>query len=181
MNMDADRQGFYDFCEWVEPMQKAYKNIAQTGRGLHSLLKGQRGPKMHKLCDNMRGVIKLIKDKKINVDPNHPDISGLKQFESDICSSINNKRKYMMRNKSSRTGPKMSRSIAKLANAALAHREELRQSGRWQPFMDGKDLRHMDPPPKTQQAKGHKCRKEASREEPCRDQDPQQMEETDSL
>ena len=41
---------------------------------------------------------------------------------------------------SMRTGPQMSRSIAQLANKALAHREELREQGRWQPFLEGKDL-----------------------------------------
>ena len=105
--MDADRQGFYDFCEWVKPMQGAYKRIAQTGRGLHTLLLGQREPNMHNLCENMRGVLKLIKTRKLSVDLNHPDVIGLKRFETDICKVINNKRKYMDRIKSSRTGPKM--------------------------------------------------------------------------
>ena len=37
----------------------------------------------------------------------------------------------------------MSRSIAKLANKALAHREELKEQGRWKPFLEGQDLRHI--------------------------------------
>ena len=51
----------------------------------------------------------------------------------------------MERVRSMRTGPERSTSIASLANVALAHREELREKGRWKAFKQGKDVRHIKP------------------------------------
>ena len=48
----------------------------------------------------------------------------------------------------------MSRSIAQLAKKALAHREMLREQGQWQPFLEGKDLRHITVPPQSTKARG---------------------------
>ena len=143
MRVGKDRQGFVELCELVYPMQSVYKEIAKTGRGLHTKLKTGRGKKMHALCKNIQG--KMIAHGKIQVDAEGPELRPLKTYDKDICQALNNRRKCMERLRSTRIGPQMSRSIASLANMALAHREELRQQGRWQPFLKGQDLRHIPP------------------------------------
>ena len=70
-------------------------------------------------------------------------MSGLRRYDRDLCRALKNRNKFRERVKSMKTGPQMSRSIAKLANKALAHREELKEQGRWKPFLEGQDLRHI--------------------------------------
>ena len=143
--MDKDRQAFVELCDLVEPMQNVYRNISHTGRGLHTKLKRARGREMSDLCSNMQGVLKMVASGKIKVNADNPKLRALKTYDKDICQDLNNRRKCMERKCSPKTGPKMSRSIASLANIALAHREELRQQGRWKRFLKGKDMRHMEP------------------------------------
>ena len=135
--MDKDRQAFVELCDLVEPMQNVYRNISHTGRGLHTKLKRARGREMSDLCSNMQGVLKMVASGKIKVNADNPKLRALKTYDKDICQALNNRRKCMERIKSPRTGPKMSRSIASLANTALGHREELRQQGRWKRFSQG--------------------------------------------
>ena len=100
---------------------------------------------MSDLCSNMQGVLKMVASGKIKVNADNPKWRALKTYDKDICQALNNRHKCMERIKSRRTGPKMSRSIASLANTALGHREELRQQGRWKQFLKGEDMRHMEP------------------------------------
>ena len=90
-----------------------------TGRGLHTKLKRARGREMSDLCSNMQGVLKMVASGKIKVNADNPKLRALKTYDKDICQALNNRRKCMERIKS----PKMSRSIASLANMALGHRE----------------------------------------------------------
>ena len=99
---------------------------------------------MSDLCSNMQGVLKMVASGKIKVNADNPKLRALKTYDKDICQALNNRRKCMERIKSPRTGP-LSRSIASLANTALAHREELGQQGRWKRFLKGEDMRHMEP------------------------------------
>ena len=141
--MDKDRKAFVELCDLVEPMQNVYRKISHTGRGLHTKLKRARGCEMSDLCSNMQGVVKMVASGEINVNADNRKLRALKTYDKDICQALNNTRKCMERIKSPRTGPKMSSSIASLANTALAHREELRQQGRWKGFLKGEDMRHM--------------------------------------
>ena len=129
--MDKNRQAFVELCDLVEPM--------------HTKLKRARGREMSDLCSNMQGVLKMVASGEIKVNADNPELRALKTYDKDICQALNNRRICMERIKSIRTGPKMSRSIASLANTALGNREELRQQGRWKRFLKGEDMRHMEP------------------------------------
>ena len=100
---------------------------------------------MHALCKNIQGILKMIAHGKIQVDAEDTELRPLKTYDKDIGQALNNRCKSMERLRSTRIGPQMSRSIASLASMTLAHREELRQQGRWQPFLKGQDLRHIPP------------------------------------
>ena len=90
-----------------------------------------------------RGVLNMIAQGKIKVNKDESELSGLRRYDRDLCRALKNRRKFRERVKSMKTFPQMSRSIAKLANKALAHREELKEQGRWKPFLEGQDLRHI--------------------------------------
>ena len=141
--MDQDRQGFVEFVEHVHPMRSVYTQIAKTGRGLYAKLNMERGKHFNDLCKNMQGVLNMIAQEKIKVNKDESELSGLRRYDRDLCRELKNRRKFRERVKSMKTGPQMSRSIAKLANKALAHREELKEQGRWKPFLEGQDLRHI--------------------------------------
>ena len=141
--MDQDRQGFVEFVEHVHPMRSVYTQIAKTGRGLYTKLNMERGKHFNDLCKNMQGVLNMIAQGKIKVNKEESELSGLRRYDRDLCRALKNRRKFRERVKSMKTGPQMSRSIAKLANKALAHREELKEQGRWKPFLEGQDLRHI--------------------------------------
>ena len=152
--MDKDRQGFVEFVDHIYPMHSVYKEIARTGRGLYTKLNMERGKRFNDLCNNMQGVLNMIAQGKIKVNKDQPELRGLKRYDRDLCKVLRNRRKCRDRIKSMRTGPQMSRSIAQLANKALAHREELREQGRWQHFLEGKDLRHITTSPQSTNARG---------------------------
>ena len=143
LKMDQDRQGFVEFVEHVHPMRSVYTQIAKTGRGLYTKLNMERGKHFNDLCKNMQGVLNMIAQGKIKVNKDESESSGLRRYDRDLCRALKNRRKFRERVKSMKTGPQMSRSIAKLANKALAHREELKEQGRWKPFLEGQDLRHI--------------------------------------
>ena len=139
--MDQDRQGFVEFVEHVHPMRST--EIAKTGRGLYTKLNMERGKHFNDLCKNMQGVLNMIAQGKIKVNKDESELSGLRRYDRDLCRALKNRRKFRERVKSMKTFPQMSRSIAKLANKALAHREELKEQGRWKPFLEGQDPRHI--------------------------------------
>ena len=143
LKMDQDRQGFVEFVEHVHPMRSVYTEIAKTGRGLYTKLNMERGKHFNDLCKNMQGVLNMIAQGKIKVNKDESELSGLRRYDRDLCRALKNRRKFRERVKSMKTGPQMSRSIAKLANKALAHREELKEQGRWKPFLEGQDLRQI--------------------------------------
>ena len=131
--MDQDRQGFVEFVEHVHPMRSVYTQIAKTGRGLYTKLNMERCKHFNDLCKNMQAVLNMIAQGKIKVNKDVSELSGLRRYNRDLCRALKNRRKFRERVKSMKTGPQMSRSIAKLANKALAHREELKEQGRWKP------------------------------------------------
>ena len=139
--MDKDRQGFVELCDPEFSVPK------QAGAFTPNL----KGKKMHDICKNVQGVLKMIAHGKIKVDPEDPEIQPLQTYDRDLCQVLNNRRKCMERLRTARSGPQMSRSIASLANTALAHREELKEQGRWQAFLKGQDLRHIPPANKVAQ------------------------------
>ena len=143
--MDKDRQGFEESVDHVYPMRSVYKEIANTGRGLYTKLNMEREKHFNDLCNNMQGVLNMIAQRKIKIKVNkdEPELSELKRYYRDLCKVLKNRCKCRTRIKSMRTGPQMSRSKANLANKTLAHREELKEQGRWKPFLEGKDLQHV--------------------------------------
>ena len=79
----------------------------------------------------------MIAQGKIKVNKDESELSGLRRYDRDLCRALKNRRKFRERVKSMKTGPQMSRSIAKLANKALAHREELKRTGKMETIPRG--------------------------------------------
>ena len=113
--MDQDRQGFLEFVEHVHPMRSVYTEIAKTGRGLYTKLNMERGKHFNDLCKNMQDVLNMIAQGKIKVNKDESELSGLRRYDRDLFRALKNRRKFRERVKSMKTGPQMSRSIAKLA------------------------------------------------------------------
>ena len=141
--MDQDRQGFVEFVGHVDPMLSVYTEIAKTGRGLYTKLNMERGKHFNDLCKNMQGVLNMIAQGKIKVNKDKSELSGLRRYDRDLCRALKNRHNFRERVKSMKTGVQMSRSLAKFSNKALVHREEFEEQGRWKPFLEGQNLRHI--------------------------------------
>ena len=135
--MDQDRQGFVEFVEHVHPMRSVYTQIAKTGRGLYTKLNMERGKHFNDLCKNMQGVLNMIAQGKIKVNKDESELSGLRRYDRDLCRALKNRRKFRERVKSMKTGPQMSRSIAKLANKALGTQRRIERTGKMETIPRG--------------------------------------------
>ena len=104
----------------------------------------ERGKHFNDLCKNMQGVLNMIAQGKIKVNKDESELSGLRRYDRDLCRALKNRRKFRGEGQEYEDWSTDVQINSQIGPIRLWHTEkELKEQGRWKPFLEGQDLRHI--------------------------------------